>query len=323
MTGSTTRDVLGAPYAAETIDLRPDDEGAVVATLVSRRVTDGRPRGAVLHVHGFCDYFFQTGLADFWIEQGYDFYAVDLRKYGRSLLPHQTPNFCRDVDEYAEDLDAVLERITGRDGHARLILSGHSTGGLIAPLWLDHLREEQGRSPVDAVVLNSPWLDLQGSMLMRTAGTQAIDQIGLRRPYAVVPRTVSGLYAEALHKDYRGEWEFDLAWKPRDSFPVRAGWLRAVRRGHRRVHRGIDVDAPVLVLCSSRSSTPQHWNDDITSTDVVLDVRQIARWSHRLARHVTIARIDGAMHDVFASTEPVRKLAYDEIRRWLDYRLPD
>lgn len=321
---SLRTDILGSPFEAETIDLGTDDEGAVVATLVRRRALAGQgaaPRGAVLHVHGFCDYFFQSAMAQFWVDLGYDFYAIDLRKYGRSLLPHQTPNFCKDLAEYHADLDAALDRITGRDGHTKLVLTAHSTGGLIAPLWLHHRRLADGHAPVDAVILNSPWLDLPGSVLLRTAGTRAIDQIGLRRPYAVVPRNVTGLYAESLHCDLRGEWDFDLTWKPRESFPVRAGWLRAVRRGHREVHRGIDVGAPVLVLCSSRSHTPEEWDDDVARTDVVLDVRQVARWAHRLGSDVTLSMREDAIHDVLASAEPVRKQAYEEIRRWLAYRL--
>jgi len=41
-------------------------------------------RGAVLYVHGFTDYFFQTGLADFFAARGLRFYALDLRKCGRA-----------------------------------------------------------------------------------------------------------------------------------------------------------------------------------------------------------------------------------------------
>ncbi len=314
-------DILGEPYEAEVIDLPADYEGPVVATLVRRRAP-GTARGAVLHLHGFCDYFFQTEMADFYVGQGFDFYAVDLRKYGRSLLPHQTPNFCRDLGEYHPELDAALQRIRQRDGHGPVVLSAHSTGGLIGALWADD-RRSAGSPVVDALVLNSPWLDLQGSLLLRTAGTTAVDQIGLRRPYQVLPRHVSTLYGESLHSDYRGEYAFNLQWKPRDSFPVRAGWLRAVRRAHRRVHRGIDVGAPALVLCSSRSTTPQEWCDDVTCSDVVLDVRQIARWSHALGPHVTIARVDRAIHDVLASPADVRKEAYAEVTRWLGTYLPD
>ena len=56
-----------------------------MATLVQPACRAAHHR-AVLHVHGFADYFFQTVAADCWVERGYDFYALDLRKYGRSLL---------------------------------------------------------------------------------------------------------------------------------------------------------------------------------------------------------------------------------------------
>src|SRR6187551_2680928 len=106
-------DVLGEPYLAETITLPPDEEGPVVTTLVVRRAAQRTGR-AVLYVHGFCDYFFQTAYAEWWNERGYDFYAVDLRKYGRSLRQHQTPNYVADLHEYFPELDAAWSLVTGR-----------------------------------------------------------------------------------------------------------------------------------------------------------------------------------------------------------------
>lgn len=317
----TTDDALGAPYTRETLELADDYEGPVVATVVRLAAQTKQPIGAVLHVHGFCDYFFQTATAEYFTAMGYDFYALDLRKYGRSLLPHQTPNFCQDLSEYFPELDATLALIRSRDGHQRVVVSAHSTGGLITALWAAE-RSAGGSPLVDALVFNSPWLDLQGSLFLRTAGTEAINRLGQRRPYAVVPRNVSGVYAETLHKDLRGEWDFNLAWKPRESFPVRAGWLRAVRLGHRLVHRGIDVAAPVLSLCSAASVVPQVWTEEATTKDTVLDVKQIAKWSHQLGPNVTVVRIDGAMHDVLCSRKPIRDRAFGEITRWLSYALP-
>jgi alpha-beta hydrolase superfamily lysophospholipase len=317
----TQVDILGSPYTSETLTLADDDEGSVVATLVRRRSDKRRARGAILHLHGFCDYFFQTAEAEFFTSLGYDFYALDLRKHGRSLLPHQTPNFTVDLAEYFPELDEASRIITERDGHSRVIVSGHSTGGLIAPLWADRRRSE-GKPAPDGFILNSPWLDLQGSFFLRTAGTEAINQLGQRRPYAVVPRTVNGVYAETLHRDLHGEWDFDLAWKPAESYPVRAGWLRAIRIGHRTVHRGIDVGGPVLTLCSARSLVPQKWSEEAGSADTVLDVRQIAKWSHQLGPNVTLIRVDDALHDVFLSRKDVRDTAFAHVARWLDYALP-
>ena len=100
-------------FLSETIALRPDDEGEVVATLVGRRAPDSTDR-AVLYVHGYCDYFFNVELADRYNEQGFDFYAIDLRKYGRSLRPHQTLYRALSLDEYFEELDAMASRSTWR-----------------------------------------------------------------------------------------------------------------------------------------------------------------------------------------------------------------
>jgi alpha-beta hydrolase superfamily lysophospholipase len=312
MGGMTDRsiDVLGAPYHTETIELPDDEEGPVVATLVCRAAQAPTPR-AVLHVHGFADYFFQTPAADYWVERGYDFYALDLRKYGRSLLEHQTANFVTDLRDYYPEIDEAYRRIVERDGHEHLVVTGHSTGGLITPLWA------HDRQPALAgMVLNSPWLDLQGSLLLRTAGTKAIDQLGARRPYLTIPRDVSGFYARSLHRDHDGEWDFDLTWKPLESHPVYAGWLRAVRRGHARAHRGLAVPAPVLVLTSALSGRPREYDETCSRTDIVLDVELIRKWAHKLADNVTLVRVAGALHDVTLSREPVRRRAFDEITRW-------
>ena len=311
MTGWTV-DVLREPYQAEPIELEPDDEGEVVATLVHRAAGSPTTR-AVLHVHGFADYFFQTGQADFWTGQGYDFYALDLRKYGRSLREHQTPNFVTDLTAYYEELDEAFRRITERDGHDHVVVSAHSTGGLVVPLWA-HDRQV----PLKGMVLNSPWLDLKGSLLLRTAGTKAIEQLGARRPYLSIPREVSGLYARSLHRDHDGEWDFDLAWKPLESWPVYAGWLRAIRRGHARAHRGLDVHGPVLVLTSAASGHPKEYDLLCTTTDIVLDVELIRKWAHKLASHVTLVRVAGAMHDVTLSQPAVREQVYAEIAAWHD-----
>jgi alpha-beta hydrolase superfamily lysophospholipase len=169
----------------------------------------------------------------------------------------------------------------------------------------------------EGFVMNSPWLDLAGSLAMRTVGTAAIKRLGRMQPYRTIPRTVTPLYVEGMHRDFRGEWEFDLAWKPASSFPVRAGWIAAVRRAHAALHAGIDVGAPVLVLRSARSSVPREWDDRIQTTDTVLDVRHMARWANCLGTHVTTCSIEGAMHDVTASREPARAEAFDQIDRWL------
>jgi alpha-beta hydrolase superfamily lysophospholipase len=313
-----TDEVLGPPYERHIIELGSDDEGPVVATLVRRR-GDRPSRRAVLYVHGFVDYFFQTHLADFFVERGWDFYAIDLRKYGRSLREHQTPNYCRSLTEYFPELDEAARIIRDVDGHEQMLLAGHSTGGLITSLWA-HARTRHGI--VDGLFLNSPFFDFNASWLMRRPVMLGVSGISRRYPYRIVPLSALGLYGQSLHSDHRGEWTYELAWKPVQGFPLRTGWLDAIRRGQRRLRAGLAIDAPVLVACSTRTFRGKAWTDDVRVTDSVLDVEHIVRWAPRLGPRVTIVRIDGGMHDLTLSGKDVRAEVFRELGRWVDAFVP-
>ena len=52
-----------------------------------------------------------------------------------------------------------------------MLTYGHSAGGLIVALWLDRLRKRQddrNARRVTGLILNSPWLDLQGPSIANT-----------------------------------------------------------------------------------------------------------------------------------------------------------
>ena len=141
-----------------------------------------------------------------------------------------------DLAQYYPELDLAWDRVTS--GHRHLVLSGHSTGGLTVPLWAQArgLATHAARGGATdsggprGMVLNAPWLDLQGKAWVRLGLTPVVEQVARRQPKRVIPRSVSGLYARSLHRDHDGEWDFDLAWKPVDSWPAYVGWLAAVRR---------------------------------------------------------------------------------------------
>ncbi|WP_375424776.1 alpha/beta hydrolase [uncultured Friedmanniella sp.] len=288
----------------------PDDV-EMVATLVRRSgpVAPGRPP-ALLYVHGWNDYFFQTHLADAVEAMGYAFYALDLRRYGRSLRRGHLPGFVTDLDEYQVELDAATDLIA--EEHDGLLLMGHSTGGLVTALWA---AARPGR--LSGLVLNSPWLDLQGSPLIRTVGSPLIDALGSRNPTSVLRLQPDlGFYARALHRTLEGEWDYDLELKVTPSPPIRAGWLRAVLAGHQRVAAGLGIDVPVLVLASGATDFGRRWHEGLRTVDSVLDVDQIAARAVKLGRHVTLVRIQEGMHDLLLSAPEVRARVVGEIARW-------
>lgn len=311
--GLWTHDLLGPPYECHTIHLPDDDEGPTTSTLVRRRAPEPTNR-AVLWVHGWSDYFFQTHVADYFVAQGFDFYALDLRKCGRSHAPHQTAHFCRSMHEYAPELDEAARIVRNADGHDTLLIAAHSTGALATVLWAHRRR---GARVVDGLLLNSPFFDLNLPRWLRTATGLATVPLGRRRPYAILGRPASDVYGQSLHVDHRGEWSYDLGWKPLGGFPVHLGWLAAVREGQRRLHAGLAIDVPVLVACSAHSYRGLQWREAARRADTVLDVDDIIRWAPMLGRQVTVLRVNGGLHDLTLSASPVRARLFSELARWI------
>ncbi|WP_120494177.1 alpha/beta hydrolase [Microbacterium phyllosphaerae] len=322
-------DVLGDEFEQLTLELAPDDEGPVVATLVralpSEQAWWNRLRGSrrlledvdVLYVHGWSDYFFQKRLARFWTARGARFFALDLRKYGRSLRDGQTPGYITDLATYDEDIAAALEAMgRGAEGTAsarRLVLMGHSTGGLTLSLWASRHPDTAA-----AVILNSPWLEFQVASARPLIAPVAELQARWA-PREVAPQVDLGFYTRAQQEvaDPDDPVEVNLLWRPAQTMAVHAGWFHAVLSGHAAVAAGLSIGAPVCVLLSARFAPPTRWSEDLTRADSVLVVDDIARAALKLGPSVTVERIDGALHDVFLSRHEAREEAYRRLDGWV------
>ncbi len=302
----------------------PDGEGELFATLV-RRSGDSSPAAhTVLAVHGFTDYFFNTELADRFTFHGFRFYALDQHKCGRSWRDGQTPHFTTDLGRYDRELERATAIIAAENPGTRVLVYGHSAGGLIVALWLDRVRRRRATAALSlaGLVLNSPWLDLHGPAILRTRLTStAIGALSRVRKTSVVRGTGKGSYGLTLHREYHGEFEYNLQWKPLGGFPVTFGWIHAIRRGQATLHRGLDVGVPNLILRSDRSVPETTDPDAMQRGDAVLDVTQIARWAGCIGNRSTVVPIRDAKHDVFLSLAEPRAVAYRELGSWLDFYL--
>ena len=244
-------------------------------------------------------------------------------KCGRSWRTGQTPHFTTDLARYDAELDRALAVIAEQTGSARVLVYGHSAGGLIVSLWLDRLRRRgaTARAGVAGLVLNSPFLDLPGPGVLRWPTTAAliaaIARAGDKR-VARAPGDGAGGYGASLHRDYNGEFDYNLQWKPLGGFPITFGWLRAVRRGQARLHRGLDVGVPNLILRSDHSVTETADPIALQCGDAVLNVAHIARWAGCIGNRSTIVPVVDAKHDVFLSMPQPRQVAYQQLDIWLD-----
>jgi len=272
----------------------PDDyDGEVVATLV-RLPAQEVPRGAVLYVHGFVDYFFQRHMAERFSAEGYAFYALDCRKHGRSLRAHQHPCFCKDVHEYFADIDWALGVI-----HAPVLLAGHSTGGLVCSLYA---HEGARRGQLRALWLSSPFFEFNAPPERRRHLAIA-SWLGAFAPFLSGKDGLRPENVESLHRDWQGEWEFDLSLKPHLGFPIYSGWVCAMRRAQARLQAGLDISCPVLLMHSDEA-------------DFVLDWRHMTRWGPGLGAQVTLAAFPGGLHDLVLSRREIRDALFTRLFAW-------
>jgi alpha-beta hydrolase superfamily lysophospholipase len=191
-------------------------------------------------------------------------------------------------------------------------LLAHSLGGLVAALWADR---NPGR--LGTLVLNAPWLELQGSSLIRNIAVHLVEPLARADPRRALLMPSMPGYWDSVGETAHGEWVLDPAWRPRESFPVRPGWMKAVLAGHAAVAQRLDIGSPVLVMLSGRTRIQAEWSEELMGLDAVIDVEETARSALRLGRRTAVFRYPGAIHDVFLSRRAVRQEAYDDLVLWL------
>jgi len=267
---------------------------------------------AVLYVHGYSDYFFQSHLGDVFRDHGYAFYAIDLPGHGRATDPGQIPCFYRSVADFYPFLDAAITVIDAEQQQPWLVLHGHSAGGLVTSLYA---AEGQHRDRIGALALNSPFFDFFIDRLTR-ASILLVMLIGRIQPTRIVGK-LSPVYGESIYRGTGGEWNFDQRWKPVNGIPMRAGTARAILLAQRRLRRGLGIRCPIFIAHSARSAWPIAGSPEVHRADIVLDIAHMRRDGPKLGDDVTMVAIEGGIHDLALSAKPVREHYFKEMMSWL------
>ncbi|STC79124.1 putative lysophospholipase [Corynebacterium minutissimum] len=324
-----TDDILGPDFQSTPLELGvdPDGEGDVRATLVrycpgdeESAAHDDRP--AIVWVHGMTDYFFHTHVAEYFYELGYAFYAVDLRKCGRSRQEGQAWHYISDLRYYDADLNAALDSLP----NPSVVILGHSTAGTIVALWLDRLRRTDSArfARIAGVILNSPWLAMMGISDTAYEAAKHVVYAGARiAPRLAIPGGDLTAYGESVHASHHGDWDYDLALKPLGGHEKYLGWLAAVFRGFDAIHSGhVNIGVPLLTMTSHRSELGKEYSESSNTADTVVDTRQSQRWAKELSPHYSLHVVRNGRHDLFLSQPEPLDDALSTSAEWLRTVVP-
>ena len=316
------KDLLGAEYRARTFSFM-GSKGPVHSTLINHLGEQLATR-AILYIHGYTDYFFQTGLAEHFIAQGYRFYALDLQGYGRSIRPNSPPNWCDSIEQYGQDLDIALATIKA-DGVDTVTLLAHSTGGLVTATYLAQPylvdeRTHQYQTPfpeISGLILNSPFLALPFSPNVLKWLSGPILALVSLFPFASLHTKKATLYSKTLHTVFGGEWDYRLDWKPAAGYPLSFHWLKQIMLAQHHLTKK-QLEIPTL-LCHSKISTLDKKSvEEMQLGDGVLNVNSMQDAAQKVFSSLSCVAIENGFHDLYLSPFQAREAYLTSIDDWLN-----
>lgn len=287
------------------------DKG-VEATLVRKQ--DGlQSEKAVLYVHGYNDYFFQSQLGDSIESHGYSFYALDLRSCGRSIREGKKPYDMRNMKDYFEEINKSLA-IMESNGCKDIYLMGHSTGGLVLSYYL---AEQKDYGNIRGLILNSPFMDMNLSKFQEKFLVPFVSILPFKK--ISISQGSSRAYADSLLKGHHGEWSYDPSMKFELSQPVTSGWIGAIHKAQKRLRKkDVNIAMPILLMRSDKSVYGEEWTPEFNCGDSVLDVEDISKYGKRLGKDVEEAVFTDGLHDLILSRSDVRDKVYAKVFEWLE-----
>lgn len=296
-----------------TLTFPADYEGAVTATVIYAPAKQ-KSSSAILYLHGYLDYFFQQHMAEYFTSRGKNFFALDLRKYGRSHMPHQHFNYCRNLDEYFEEIDRTLE-IIAASGNTDITLMGHSTGGLLAVYYYTY---RKSTTPINRIILNSPFLEFNTGRCKRNVAIPFLGAFSCIFPYISKKNELTDNYFISVHNSRKGEWDFNIEYKPEVAPPLYFAWLRAIKKAQRKIKRYANIDIPVLVMYSSLSTYHIEWHEEAMRSDTVLNVKDIRKYGAQLGSDVRLVEVKDGLHDLVLSPPEIRNNVLATMNNFID-----
>jgi alpha-beta hydrolase superfamily lysophospholipase len=155
---------------------------------------------------------------------------------------------------------------------------------------------------VRALWLNSPFFDWNVPAWKR-AQLGAAALLGQAFPFLHDPKGLQPAYGRSLHREYGGEWDYDLRLKPLKGFPLYFGWIGAILAAQAKVHARLEIACPALTMHSDEA-------------DIVLDWRHCARWGRTLGREASVLAFPGGLHDLVLSRREIRDAVFSALFAW-------
>jgi alpha-beta hydrolase superfamily lysophospholipase len=296
--GGVTLDERGFPV--ETMDIHPIEitncQPREKATLVYK--TKPGNSKMLLWFPGRNDMWSHVHVLQPILDAGFDLYAVEHRKQGRSQFGSTAGDFS--ITAHVSDHRLVLEEqnagfafALANKPYEKVVLYGHSTGGLEVS---NFLREGDERARISACVLNSPFLDWGAMSGLNELILDGMDELfpvislfkGAAEQAQLMP--LGGLPTEPSAFTARLWLQYpsiDLRARNAQTNVVTAGWAAASSEMHEELLAMTPTAIPTLLMHSDG--------------DVALDSTEMPKLAGNLSTNLTCKFVPNCRHDMLMS----------------------
>ncbi len=279
----------------QTIDLKVKEEfvqGAAGKLFVRSWYPDGKSRAALMIVPGFnahSGYYLWAGQQ--FASMGLSVYALDLRGRGKS---DGERFYVEKFEDYAADVDRVMQEVRSREPGLPVYLMGHSAGGVTACIYtLDHQKDLAGLI-CESFALQTPAPDVVLSILKGLSHIAPhLHVVKLKNTdFTRDPKEVAKMDADPLIKD--------------ETQPTET--MAALVRADERLKENLSkFTLPLLILHGTKDNAAKYsgsklFNTEASSTDKTLKL------------------YDGHYHDLL--NDLGKEQVMSDIQDWLGQRLP-
>lgn len=255
-------------------------------------------KNMIFWMPGRNDTFMHSYVVQPLLDYGLDLYVIEHRKNGRALVgapdkEHRLVSHVDDFRKYLKEFDAAMRFALAQKNYDKVVLYGHSTGGLEATMFL---REGEARDKITHCILNSPLLDWGEGGVTEFAldhANELNDMLKLIKADGSMETTVLRETVEPDHF-FPGIWiqypatdphARTLVWEK-----VTWGWTAAVGKMQDALRAQTPGSVPLLFL---------H-----TDGDEILDGCELGEYAKFVSTDVTKHYITGCRHDMLLNHEP-------------------
>lgn len=269
-----------------------------------------RARGVIAISHGFCEFSekYEEVIYNFFME-GFTVYIMDHRGHGNSVREIQEPGkvYIHNYSEYVLDFKKLTQLIQSEIDDLPLFLFGHSMGGTIGMLYLEHFDKDY-----KAAIFSSPMLKFNKGRVPEWVNYLIVAiNIFRGKKFEYIPDH-DGFDSKSNFQDSSctSESRYKYIFQKRlnninyQTNGATYGWafasLKAVKETLKNINK---LKTPVLICQATNDSVVNNKGQDIASKKTSL---------------IKLVRFENTKHEIYNSDEETIKKYYKEIIDFLD-----